>query len=181
MKARAGTALVLLFGLQLWVLSGPLQAQQEQGDVELQFAGSVLSTVGQDGGSFTSGILKTKMGYFVTDHVELGVFPSVLFDRVTVEQGNERETFSATRFGMGLFGTYSFLMEDATTVPYVGMQFYRIDLTDEDEVGWIGANGGFKFYISRTTAFDVGGNLLMGLGDRGGALVLFQAGLSFLL
>ncbi len=180
MKARTAAALVLLVGTHLWALPAPAQAQQEAGDLELQFTGSVLSTVGQDGGSFTSGVFKTKVGYFVTDHVELGAFPSLLFARVTVEQGDVSQTVSDTRFGMGVFGTYSFLMEDATTVPYLGAQFYRIDLTDDNETGWAGVNGGFKFYISRTTAFDLGGNFLMGLGDRGGALLLMQAGVSFL-
>jgi len=180
MKAWTAAALALLVGVHLWGTPAPLQAQQEAGDLELQFTGSVLSTVGQDGGSFTSGVFKTKVGYFVTDHVELGAFPSLLFARVTVERADRPETISETRFGMGVFGTYSFLMEDATTVPYVGAQFYRIDLTDDDETGGAGGNGGFKFYISRTTAFDLGGNFLMGLGERGGALLLMQAGISFL-
>jgi hypothetical protein len=168
-------ALVLVLSWQL-----PLQAQQERGDVELQFTGTVLSTTGRQL-TTTSGIVKAKVGYFVTDRVEFGVFPSLLFAETRVEVAGVSQTNRETRFGLGAFGAYSFLAADATTVPYLGLQFYRIDLTDENETGWAGVNGGLKFYISRTTAFDVGANYLLGLGDEGGALFLFQFGLSFLL
>lgn len=175
MKTAVAGALALLFLLQAAPAS--VQAQQAQGDVELQFSGSLLSTMGQEGRSFTSGMIQTKVGYFVTDRLELGAFPSFLVNRVRVGD----QTATDTRFGMGIFSTYSFLAEDAVTVPYVGAQAYRIDLTDDDERGWVGGNAGLKFYISRRTAFDVGGNVLLGLGDAGGTLVLFQVGLSFLL
>lgn len=179
MKAATSVALFLLVAVA--PVTG--HAQQQQGDMELQFAGSLLSTVGQDGGSLTSGLVKAKGGYFVSDRVEVGAFPSIVFTRVTTEPvfGGGEETVTDTRFGLGVFTTYSFLAEDATTVPYVGAQLYRIDLTDEDETGWAGLNGGVKFYLNRTTAFDMGGNVLAGLGERGGALVLFEVGLTFLL
>lgn len=178
MKASTALALVLLTA---GGLHAPLQAQQQQGDREVQFSGSLLSTIGREDISTTAAIVQTKLGYFFTDHVEVGVFPSLLFTRTRVETPLGEEVSDDTRFGMGLFGTYSFLAEDATTVPYVGGQFYRIDVTDDDETGWVGATGGFKFYMSPSMAFDAGGNVLMGLGDSGGTLVLFQVGLSFLL
>lgn len=177
--------LVLPAALAVLGLSPGVAAQQQEGDVELQFAGSLLSTVGREGGSLTSALIKTKGGYFVTDRVELGAFPGLVYTRVTTEagwQGIETEqTVSDTRFGLGVFATYSFLAEDATTVPYLGAQLYRIDLTDEDEGGWAGLNAGAKFYLNRSTAFDMGGNLLAGVGDSSGMLLLFQLGLNFLL
>lgn len=176
MRPYTALALVLLAGVP-----APLDAQQAQGDKEVQFSGSLLTTIGQEDVSTTSGIVQAKLGYFVTDRTEIGVFPSVLYSRTRVETRVGTQTLEDTRFGMGAFGTYSFLAEDATTVPYLGAQFYRIDVTDDDETGWVGGSGGFKFYLSRTTAFDVGGNLLLGLGDSGGTLMLFQVGLSFLL
>lgn len=160
----------------------PLEAQQEAGDFELQLTGSLLSVVGQDDLSTTSGIIQAKAGIFLTDRVEVGGFPSLTFTRTTVRfDGLPDETVTESKFGMGVFGTYSFLAADASTVPYLGVQLYRIDLTDEDETGWAGVNGGFKFYMSRSTAFDVGGNALFGLGSQGGTLLLFQIGLSHLL
>lgn len=175
--------MVLVVLVLLGAVRAPAAAQQAQGDLELQFTGSILSTVGQDGGSITSGVFKTKAGYFVSDRVELGVFPSLLVTRIEVDDDwpGAPESVTDTRFGLGAFGTYSFLAADATTVPYVGVQYYRIDVTDGDEAGWVGANGGVKLYLTRTKAFDLGGNVLAGLGDRGGLLILFQAGLSFLL
>lgn len=175
MRIRIAIVLVLLLSWQ-----GPLDAQQEMGDVELQFSGLVLSTVGSDV-STTSGILQAKAGYFFTDRVQLGAFPSLLYSRTRVQTVGGAQTISETKVGMGVFGVYSFLAADATTVPYVGAQFYRIDLTSDDETGWLGANGGLKVYINRNTAFDVGANYLLGLGDSQGALILFQLGLSFLL
>lgn len=181
MKATTAFALILLAG-GAW--HAPVQAQQQQGDLELQFSGSVFSTVGRDGGSLTAGLVQSKVGYFVSDRVQIGAFPSLVFSRATVESvglPEGSETVSDTRFGLGVFGTYSFLAEDASTVPYLGGQLYRIDLTDEDETGWAGVNAGVKLYLNRTTAFDMGGNFLVGLGQSDGSLVLFQVGLDFLL
>lgn len=178
MKATTALALILLVG-GAW--HAPVQGQQQQGDLELQFSGSIFSTVGRDGGSLTAGLVQSKVGYFVSDRVQIGAFPSVVFSSATVENDLISETVSDTRFGLGVFGTYSFLAEDASTVPYLGGQLYRIDLTDEDETGWAGVNAGVKLYLNRTTAFDMGGNFLVGLGQSDGSLVLFQVGLDFLL
>jgi hypothetical protein len=172
--------LATLIPIFLLGLFQSLGAQQAQGDVELQLSGALLSTIGQEDGALTTGILQTKAGYFITDHVELGAFPSLLLTRVRVDTPGGSTTTSSSRIGMGVFGTYSFLTEGATTVPHVGAQLYRMDLTDEDETGWLGATAGAKFYINRSTAFDLTGNYLLGLGERGGALVLLQAGMSFL-
>lgn len=176
MKTPAALVLILLAAL-----CAPLEAQQQQGDTELAFSGSILTTVGQENVSTTSGIVQAKVGYFVSDRVELGVFPSLRFTETTVETQIGEEEFSETDLGVGAFGTYSFLAEDAMTVPYVGGQFYRIDVTNEDETGWLGVNGGVKIYVNRNTAFDMGGNYLVGLGQSDGALMLFQVGLNFLL
>lgn len=175
---------IVLVLLLLFAAAPPLCAQQQAGDVELQFTGSILSTIGQDRGSSTSGIFQAKAGYFLTDRVEIGGFPSLTFTRTTIRPPGwpdvPEETVSESKLGMGLFGAYSFLAADASTVPYLGGQLYRIDLTDDDESGWAGVNAGLKFYVGATTAFDVGGNLLWNLGDEGGTLLLFQMGLGFL-
>ncbi|TVP78433.1 MAG: hypothetical protein EA352_02085 [Gemmatimonadales bacterium] len=178
---RLSGCLACLLALLVW---GPgvssLEAQQVQGDVELQLTASLLSTVGTDRASFASAIVQAKGGYFVTERVQVGAFPSLLYGRTEVEVGGQWIRESDTRLGMGLFANYSFLAEDAMTVPYVGGQFYRIDLTDSDETGWLGVSGGVKVYLSRSLALDMGGNYLVGLGDGGGALVLFQTGLGVL-
>ncbi len=182
--AFQSAVMVVLLGLSMAIAPGAgfagLAAQQEQGDVELQLVASFLSTVGQDDRSFSTGILQAKGGYFLTDRVEVGAFPSVVFTRTRVRVGGVWLEESETKIGFGVFSTYSFLAADAATVPYLGGQFYRIDLTDDDETGWAGVSAGFKHYLSRSTAVDVGGDALHGLGDGGGMLILFRVGLSFL-
>jgi hypothetical protein len=173
-------ALAALFVLPA-ILVTPAGAQQEQGDMELQFAGVLFGTVGQDDISVTQGVFQAKVGYQVTDRVQVGGFPSLLIQRTRVGTGQVAQTDTDTKLGMGVFAVYSFLAEDAVTVPYLGGQAYRIDVTDQDETGWVGVTGGFKFYLSPRTAFDAGANYLIGLGDSGGALVLVQVGLSLFL
>jgi hypothetical protein len=178
---------LLLPALLLALAGAPVdaRAQQQAGDIELQFIASLLGTVGGEGESKTQGTFQAKGGYFLTDRVEVGAFPGLVFTRATVRSPGwpnvPDQTISETRFGLGVFTTYSFLAADATTVPYVGAQFYRIDLSDEDEGGWIGGNAGLKFYFNPRTAFDVGGNALMGIGNSDGVLLHLQMGLSFLL
>ena len=160
--------LVLLAPLAL--APAPVAAQQQAGDVELQFTGSYFSTVGADV-SFASGFLQGKGSYFFTDRVELGAFPSLGISRA----GSGVTDYS---IGLGVFGSYSFLMEDATTVPYLGFQWWKQDL--DADVNWIGLNGGFKFFFSPQVALDVGANYLTDASDTSQGLVLFQTGLSFL-
>lgn len=167
--------------LLLAPLAGPLGGQQEQGDTELQFAGALFGTVGQEQVSVTQGMFQAKVGYLVTDRVQVGGFPSLLIQRTRVEAGQVVQTETDSKLGLGVFAVYSFLAEDAVTVPYLGGQAYRIDITDEDETGWVGLKGGFKFYLSPRTALDAGANYLIGLGDSGGALILLQVGLSLFL
>lgn len=68
--ATTALALILLVGAP-----APVQAQQQQGDLELQFAGSVFSTVGQDGGSSVAGLVQARIAYFLSDRVQVGTFP----------------------------------------------------------------------------------------------------------
>jgi hypothetical protein len=171
--------LLLLLVLTLaW--QAPLAAQQQAGDREVQLNGSVLASAGEEGGSQALAIVQAKVGYFVTDRVQLGAFPTLSYTRVTVETAAGQLRASDTRLGFGAFGTYSFLAEDAMTVPYVGGQIYKIDLADSEAQTWVGANAGLKYYFNRNMAFDAGGNALLGTGDAGGILVLFQFGLSYL-
>jgi len=149
------------------LISTPAIAQQEQGDVEIQFSGSVQSKV-KKGGS-TTGYVQTKFGYYFTDRLELGAFPSLTFSS------------GDTALGMGAFGTYSFLAADAMTVPYLGAQYYKNDVSVAGDRGWAGFNGGVKFFFNRHMAFDVGGNYLLPLNKNGSSLVLFQVGLSYVL
>lgn len=160
----------LLLGALL--AASPAVAQQEQGDVELEFLGSLHTTVGTEDASGL-GIIQTKVGRFVTDRWQLGAFPSleVQFARGTTD----------TRIGGGLFAVYSYLRPNAMTVPYGGASLYKRDLTAGFGASdyWTGVNGGLKFYVDRNIAIDVGGNYLFSLSGADGQLLIMQAGLSF--
>lgn len=160
--------------LPVLLLASPVAAQQQKGDVELEFTGSLITTVGADQNSGI-GIIQSKVGRFVTDRIELGAYPSL----ETRFVGN----VSVTTVGFGLFGVYSFLQEDAMTVPYVGFFYYKSDVTEGFEANdnWLGVNGGFKVYVSPRMALDIGGNYLFGVSGQEGGLVMLLAGLSFLL
>lgn len=154
------------------LVASPAAAQQEEGDVELEFTGSLITTVGADETSGI-GIIQSKLGRFVTDRWQLGAFPSL---EVRFNGGR-----TDTRLGAGLFAVYSYLRPDAMTVPYAGASYYKSDLTagfDEDD-SWFGINAGLKFYANPDVALDVGGNYLFALQGQEGGLFIMQAGLSF--
>ena len=150
----------------------PAAAQQEAGDVELEFTGSVITTVGAEDGSGI-GIIQSKLGRYITDRWQLGAFPSLEV------RFNEFDT--DTRLGAGLFAVYSFLLPDAMTVPYAGTSYYKSDLSagfDEND-SWLGVSGGLKFYVNPDVALDIGGNYYFALQGQDSGLFIMQAGLSF--
>ena len=165
-------------GLCFFVSSA--SAQQEKGDVELQFAGSLHTTVG-DSSSSGLGLFQAKLGVFVTDNLQVGIYPSVIITiselNITGVGGTEAEV------GLGVFTTYSFLGKGAITVPYVGVQYFQTDISEgfDQNSGSVGVNAGLKFYLSSKTAFDVGANYLFSLDNAGRGTLLFQVGLGVLL
>lgn len=158
--------------LSVLLLPVPSAAQQEAGDTELEFTGSLITTVGSDE-TWGIGIVQSKLGQFVTDRWEFGAFPSL-----EVRLGETTDT----RFGFGLFATYSYLRPDAMTAPYVGASYYKNDLTERFSANdsWLGVNAGLKFYVSPDVAVDVGGDYQFGLQGQEGGLFILRTGLSFL-
>ncbi|TVR58805.1 MAG: hypothetical protein EA422_15660 [Gemmatimonadales bacterium] len=169
MVSRVSLAVLFLL-VPLVLMPGSAAAQQQAGDIELQFTGTYFTTVGTDF-SFASGIIQGKGSYFFTDRVELGAFPSLAIS-------SSDSGVTDYSFGLGVFGSYSFLMEDATTVPYVGFQWWKQDL--DADVDWVGVNAGFKFFFSPQVALDLGANYLTDTSDSSQGLFLVQTGLSFL-
>lgn len=165
-------ALPLLFVALL--ATSPAAAQQEKGDVELEFTGSLITSVGA---SETSGIgiIQSKLGRFVTDRWELGAFPSLEV------RFNEHST--NTRLGAGVFAVYSYLRPDAMTAPYVGGSFYKSDVSAgfDEKDSWLGVNAGLKFYMNSYMAFDMGADYLFALQGQEGQLFIVRAGISVIL
>lgn len=149
----------------------PAAAQQEEGDVELELTGTLITSVGAEEAS-GMGMMQAKVGRFVTDRWELGAFPSfeVRFSEGTTD----------TRIGAGVFATYSYLQPDAKTVPYAGASYYKGDASTgfDAQDSWFGLNGGMKFYFNPRMAFDMGADYLFALQGQEGQLFIFRAGLS---
>ncbi len=142
-------------------------AQQEQGDLELQLQGSFSSTVGADVTS-SIGTIAGQFGPFITSNIQVGIGPTL--------------TITTATFGSTVFAVYSFLFQNARTVPYVGASYYKRDFNNGNDRGWVGGNAGAKFFITKKTAVDFSANYLTSLNtDTKGGLLLFAFGLSFLL
>ena len=178
------SALVLLLTLGLVCLA---QAQQQKGDVELQFQGSFFTTVG---GEVTNsvGTILGKIGPFITDNIQIGIGPSLTIataTTTTVDPGTSRlikSTSTKATFGTTAFVVYSILFRNARAVPYVGVSYYKRDFSDAHDRGWIGGNGGAKYFFTKRTAADFSVNYLFSLNpETKGGMILFAVGLSFLL
>ena len=153
-----------------------LLAQQQQGDLELGLQGYYSADTE---GLFSFGSIQGKVGSFFTDNLEIGFFPSLSI--VTSPSGFEGESETTATFGAGAFLTYSFLSQDATTVPYFGGQYYKSDFSNDEDSGYAGINAGVKFYFTKKAAFDVSGNYLFSLNENAeGGLILFSFVISFL-
>jgi len=169
------TPVFFIFALLLMVAPG--FAQQESGDIELQIAGTYFTSVGTDF-KFSSGFIQAKFGKYITDNLELGVSPNISI--TTTDTGFGDSNTDAT-VGLGAFFIYSFLLSDAKTVPYIGGQYFKSDLSEGDDNGSAGVTGGLKFFVTEKAALDFSGNYLFDLNkDTEGGLLLFAAGISFL-
>ncbi|MBI3111889.1 MAG: hypothetical protein HYZ01_09990 [Ignavibacteriales bacterium] len=157
------------------VVPSMLLGQQQQGDLELGFQGFYFTDTE---GLIGVGTLQGKIGSFFTDNLEIGFSPSL---SIVTTTGFDGESETTSTFGAGAFLTYSFLSENATTVPYFGAQYYKSDFDDEEDSGSAGINAGVKFYFTKKAAFDVSGNYLFSLNENAeGGLILISFGLSFL-
>lgn len=166
----------------LLLAAAPIRAQQQQGDVELQFTGEFQSTFGSGDVSTTMALALAKVGYFLSDRLQVGVYPGLQYTRVSIDTRFGRVSDSERALGGGLFTSYSFLSADATTVPYLGGQLYYNDVVEAAfGDGWLGVNGGVKVFVNRYAALDLGGNVLFALDEPGRQMLLLQVGLSFLL
>lgn len=179
-----------MIGIILFITNVTM-AQVAKGDREFQFSGSFFTTTGTDV-AFSSGNIQFKIGSYVTDNIEIGVAPTLTisttptFDPVTFAQENET---NAT-LGLGFFGTYSFLSEDAKSMPYFGLQWFIPDISgNEDPItgditvqSFLGINGGIKYFITEQINIDFGANYLTGIGSSTeGGTILLQIGLGIIL
>lgn len=183
MKTRIGLCLAVAFTCS----TGGLQAQQKGGDWEVQLQGSYFTLVGTDVTN-NVGTISGKVGPFVTDNIQVGVGPTLTIATTSTTAvppaGGSATTSTSTKVTLGstAWAVYSLLFRDARTAPYIGACWYKRDFSNSTDNGWVGVNGGAKFYYTPRAAVDISANYLRSLnkGTEGGML-LFAFGLSFLL
>lgn len=182
MRATAVFVVILL----LVIVSGPSLAQQQKGDVELQLQGSYFTTFATDV-AVDVGTIAGKFAPFITDNIQIGIGPTLTITTTKVTTvaplTGRTDTKSSTTvtFGSTAFITYSFLLKDTRAVPYVGASYYKVDFSRASERGWLGVNGGMRYFFTKRTSIDVSATFLKTLteGERG-SMLLFSVGLSFL-
>ncbi len=180
-------SLFLCLALCAVVFATPAVAQQQKGDVELQFQGYYFRSVGSDL-EFGMGNIAGKIGPYITDWLQVGVGPTLsitttsttTFNPTTFQVSKSSET--TTTFGSTAFLVASLLTRGAKAVPYVGAQYFKQDFSNTDDKGSVGINAGVKYFFSKKAAFDVSGNYLFTLNsEEKGGMLYFAVGLSFLL
>ena len=163
-------------------------AQQQRGDVELQFQALYFTTVGTDF-QIGQGTISAKIGPYITDNLQIGIGPTLSITTTTdytvgpaPTYALKKDTKTTTTFGSTAFFVYSFLMRNAKAVPYLGAQYFKQDFSNSDDKGSVGISGGLKYFFAKKTALDISGNYLFTLNkEQQGGILMFAVGLSFLL
>jgi hypothetical protein len=152
-------------------------AQQQKGDLAIQFSGNYYSqkiTFGKEEEKFFAGNIYVKMGKFFTQNLELGVKPNITFfpDFESKIVNNEIQTKKKlkTNFGFGLYGTYSFLTADAKMMPYAGAEISYVPTGKESTVN-LGPYAGVKYFLTEKINIDGNMSYLLNLGDTYGRSV----------
>jgi hypothetical protein len=110
-------------------------------------------------------------GYYFTDHIEGGLSVSLTSMSILGEKQSS--------VGYGPYGVYNFLTADAKLLPYVGANFFHLDMDQEgvDPINQIGAFGGAKYFLTEAVNVDASLNYTTWLGDIEGSSLLFNIGI----
>lgn len=162
---------VYLLILSLASISG--YAQQQAGDLSIQFSGNyTTNSIEIDGRKqrFFSGNVYVKIGKFFTPNLELGLKPNVHFSpRVKVNPSDSRDLKYSLRadFGLGLYGTYSYLMPDGKFMPYGGAEVNYVPSGDEASIN-LGPYAGVKYFLTEKINIDANFNYAIKLASTTG-------------
>lgn len=149
-------------------------AQQQKGDLAIQFSGNYFSqkvTVNDTEIKFFGGNIYVKLGKYFTQNLELGVKPNIAFfpkgETKTVGGKTETKYKLDANFGFGIYGTYSFLSNDGKMLPYAGAEISYVPSGDESTVN-LGPYAGVKYFLSEKINVDANLSYLLGLGSTYG-------------
>jgi hypothetical protein len=115
-----------------------------------------------------------RAGYFFTNSIEAGLALDVT--------GMSTAGESITTVGWGPYAVYNFLTADAKMLPYVGANFYSMDMGgDFDAINQLGAFGGAKYFLTEAVNVDASLNYTSWLGDIKGSTFVFKLGIGVVL
>jgi len=139
-------------------------SQVEKGDFNISGSLSFSKYKDVDG----MGQFDAKGGYYVTQNIEVGATALIL------AQGGD------TGVGIGPYGAYNFLTQDAKLLPYVGANLFLFSLGDIS-LNSAGVNGGAKYFITEAINIDAGISIQQAFGDIEGSLFTARVGIGFIL
>ena len=178
-----------LFTLVSILLSAACLAQQQKGDLSIQFSGNYVSQKIKYAGSnfdYSSGNIYVKFGQFFTPNIELGVKPNVfIYQEIDGSDSNKKKL--KTNVGFGVYGTYSLLTADGKMIPYAGGEINYVPSGKESTVN-LGPYGGVKYFVKENINIDANMNYSLNVGssfDEGdleiGGLFMFNIGIGVII
>jgi hypothetical protein len=139
-------------------LAVPAFAQQQKGDVELGLNGDVLVT--HSSPVEADGIVDVSLGYYLTERNLVG------FESQTQIAGGSKESTYVDEFVFGHYRRLFVSKKRPTVMPYAGV-YAGTEVSNEGLYGTTKKDifasqgeGGFKFFVSKKTAFEVAYNFL---------------------
>ncbi|MDD5426284.1 MAG: hypothetical protein PHN52_07375 [candidate division Zixibacteria bacterium] len=155
---------IIYAGILILCLVSISGAQVEQGDKEIQVQGSLIAFEGM-----TVILVNFIYGKFITPNVELGGGPMVIY----ASSGDDDDS----NISLTLFGRYNFVTGEKI-VPYLSSQIYQFDISPEEPADFIDytflqVGGGLKYFVSDNLAYDVSGNLGIGLGGGDVSFIIY--------
>jgi len=161
-----------VYALVLSLIAFASYGQQQAGDLSIQFSGNYsTSKVEYDGIKVKNffGNIYVKVGKFFTPNLELGLKPNVFFTpKVKANDDPKKTKYSLkTDFGLGLYGTYSFLLPNGKFLPYAGAEINYLPIQDDASVN-LGPYAGVKYFLTEKINIDANLNCLINLASTYG-------------
>jgi hypothetical protein len=154
----------ILFFAVILLASTAAFSQVEKGDFNISGSLSFNKYKDVDG----MGQFDAKGGYYVTQNIEVGATALIL------ASGGD------TGIGIGPYGAYNFLTQDAKLLPYVGANLFLFSIGDIS-LNSAGINGGAKYFITEAINIDAGLSIQQSFGDVEGSLFTARVGIGFIL
>ncbi|MGH9861860.1 MAG: hypothetical protein ACRD35_00385 [Candidatus Acidiferrales bacterium] len=128
----------------------PAAAQAEKGDKEVLVNGTF--TRFWDGEAFNFGIIAVNLGYYATDHVQVGA--GMNFIILTGGASGGGGSISETNVGFNALIRYNFSTEGRKAVPYVGAEYFMFTHHEPVNLSFIRGHAGVKYFFTRNVAID---------------------------